>query len=151
MTSESSALRLHRMAAGYPARYTVKPMRRHLAIALGAALFAAPATAAAQTPAPVVRVMTWNIAGSPYNARPAAGLPFALGEVEAVIARNAPAVVALQETCAWQVSALARDLGLQAWQETTVARFADKRPGAGGACDYGDALLARADIAQRLR
>jgi endonuclease/exonuclease/phosphatase family metal-dependent hydrolase len=138
------------MGAGYPARYTVKPMRRHLAIALGAALFAAPATAAAQTSAPV-RVMTWNIAGSPYNARPAAGLPFALGDVEAVIARNAPAVLALQETCSWQVSALARDLGLQAWQETTVARFADSRPGAGGTCDYGDALLARAGIAQRLR
>jgi endonuclease/exonuclease/phosphatase family metal-dependent hydrolase len=125
-------------------------MRRHLALALVAALFAA-APAAAQTAPPPVRVMTWNIAGSPFNSRATAGLPFTLGDVEAVIARNRPDVVALQETCAWQVAALARDLGLQAWQEVTVARFTDNRAGSPGTCDYGDALLARADIGQRLR
>jgi endonuclease/exonuclease/phosphatase family metal-dependent hydrolase len=127
-------------------------MRRHLALALAAALFAAAPAAAQTTPAPPpVRVMTWNIAGSPFNTRPAAGLPFALGDVEAVIARNRPDVVALQETCSWQVAGLARDLGLQAWQEVTVAHFTDNRPGSPGTCDYGDALLARADVSQRLR
>ena len=123
-------------------------MRRHLPLALVAALLAA-APAAAQT-APT-RVMTWNIAGSPYNTRPSVNLPFALGDIEAVIARNRPDVVALQETCSWQVAALGRDLGLQAWQEATVARFTDTRPGSPGTCDYGDALLTRADIGQRLR
>jgi endonuclease/exonuclease/phosphatase family metal-dependent hydrolase len=104
-------------------------------------------------PAHAVRVMTWNIAGSPFNTRATTRppLPFALGDVEAVIARNHPDVVALQETCGWQVDALGRDLGLQAWQEVTVARFTDTRPGSPGTCDYGDALLARSDIGQRLR
>src|SRR5512146_2069773 len=97
-------------------------MRRHLPLVLVAALLAA-APAAAQP----LRVMTWNIAGSPYNTRATTRppLPFALGDVEAVLARNRPDVVALQETCSWQVVALARDLGLQAWHETTVARFTD--------------------------
>lgn len=123
-------------------------MRRHLPLVLVAALLAA-APAAAQP----LRVMTWNIAGSPYNTRATTRppLPFALGDIEAVVARNRPDVVALQETCSWQVDALARDLGLQAWHETTVARFTDTRPGSPGTCDYGDALLARADVTQRLR
>ena len=104
-------------------------------------------------PAFALRVMTWNIAGSPYNTRSATTppLPFSLGEIEAVVARNRPDVIGLQETCSWQVDALARDLGLQAWDEVTVAHFTDTRPGSPGTCDYGDALLARADISQRLR
>jgi endonuclease/exonuclease/phosphatase family metal-dependent hydrolase len=126
---------------------TVASMARRTALA--AVLLAVALTA----PAHAVRVMTWNIAGSPFNTRATTKppLPFALGDVEAVIARNHPDVVALQETCAWQVDALGRDLGLQAWQEVTVARFTDDRPGSPGTCDYGDALLARSDIGQRLR
>src|SRR4051812_44242971 len=97
--------------------------------------------------------MTWNIAGSPLNSRSAVKppAPFALGDVEAVIARNAPAIVALQETCSWQAAALGSELGLTVWHEATVARFRDTRPGSPGTCDYGNALLARADITDRVR
>jgi endonuclease/exonuclease/phosphatase family metal-dependent hydrolase len=124
---------------------------RRILIALAAALVAA--VAATTAGAQPVRVMTWNIAGSPLNSRSAVKppVPFALGDVEAVIARNAPAIVALQETCSWQTSALAGELGMTVWHETTVARFTDTRPGSPGTCDYGDALLARADITDRAR
>ena len=126
-------------------------MVRRVPIALAAALIAAPAAAPAG--AQPVRVMTWNIAGSPFNSRNAVKppVPFALGDVEAVIARNAPAIAALQETCSWQTTALASELGMTVWHETTVARFTDTRPGSPGTCDYGNALLARADITDRLR
>jgi len=97
--------------------------------------------------------MTWNIAGSPLNSRSAVKppAPFALGDVEAVIARNAPAIVALQETCSWQAAALGSELGLTVWHEATVARFRDTRPGSPGTCDYGNALLARSDVTDRTR
>lgn len=121
--------------------------RRTLTAAAAAALLAG----ALPTQALALRAMTWNIAGSPFNARGQAGLPFALGDVEAVIARNSPDVLALQEACSWQAQALALDLGLAVWHETAVARFTDTRPGSPGTCDYGDALLGRADPAQRVR
>src|SRR5205085_5648155 len=116
------------------------------ALALACAL---PATAAAQP----VRLMTWNIAGSPLNSRTTVTppVPFSLGDVEAVIARNTPSVVALQETCSWETDALARELRMTVWHETTVARLRDPRPGAQGTCDYGDALLAHGDLADRVR
>jgi endonuclease/exonuclease/phosphatase family metal-dependent hydrolase len=115
-----------------------------LAAAIGA-LGAVPA------PALALRAMTWNIAGSPFNTRGQAGVPFALGDIEAVIARNGPDVLALQEACSWQSAALARDLGLAVWHETAIARFTDRRPGSPGTCDYGNALLGRVDPAQRVR
>lgn len=126
-------------------------MQRGVLAALAAALLIAPAAAPAG--AQPVRVMTWNIAGSPLNSRATVKppVPFALGDVEAVIARNAPTLVALQETCAWQTAALADELGMTVWHETTVARFTDSRPGSPGTCDYGNALLARGDLAQRVR
>jgi endonuclease/exonuclease/phosphatase family metal-dependent hydrolase len=124
---------------------------RRIPIALAAALVAA--LAAAPAGAQPLRVMTWNIAGSPFNSRSALRppVPFALGDVEAVIARNGPAIVALQETCSWQTTALGSELGLTVWHETTVARFTDTRPGSPGTCDYGDALLARTDLTDRVR
>src|SRR5919201_6049337 len=126
-------------------------MHRRLLTALAAAgLFACAAPAASQQP---LRVMTWNIAGSPFNTRTTVKppVPFALGDVEAVIARNNPSLVALQETCSWQTAALANELGMAVWHETTVARFTDTRPGSPGTCDYGDALLARTDMANGVR
>src|SRR4051794_10285698 len=137
---------------GCPERFTgsVRPVPTRMTITAAIAIACAlPAGAGAQP----VRVMTWNIAGSPLNSRTAVKppVPFALGDVEAVIARNAPAIVALQETCSWQTSALAGELGMTVWHETTVARFTDTRPGSPGTCDYGDALLARADITDRAR
>ena len=77
-------------------------MHRGFLAALAAALLVA--LAAAPAGAQPVRVMTWNIAGSPLNSRATVKppVPFALGDVEAVIARNAPTLVALQETCSWQ-------------------------------------------------
>ena len=48
-------------------------------------------------------------------------------------------------------AALAGELGMTVWHETTVARFTDSRPGSPGTCDYGNALLARGDLAQRVR
>ncbi len=126
-------------------------MHRGFLAALAAALLVA--LAAAPAGAQPVRVMTWNIAGSPLNSRATVKppVPFALGDVEAVIARNAPTLVALQETCSWQTTALAGELGMTVWHETTVARFTDSRPGSPGTCDYGNALLARGDLAQRVR
>jgi endonuclease/exonuclease/phosphatase family metal-dependent hydrolase len=126
-------------------------MNRRVLTALAAALVAA--LTAAPALAQPVRVMTWNIAGSPFNTRSTVKppVPFALGDVEAVIARNAPVVVALQETCSWQATALANELGMTVWHETTVARFTDTRPGSPGTCDYGNALLARAELTQRVR
>jgi endonuclease/exonuclease/phosphatase family metal-dependent hydrolase len=97
----------------------------------------------AATPADAVRFMSWNIAGSPVNSRAQFGIPFSLRDVEAVIARQHPDVLALQEACAWQVTAIAQDLGYVAWHETTVSGFTDRRPGVGGPCDYGNALLVR--------
>jgi endonuclease/exonuclease/phosphatase family metal-dependent hydrolase len=122
--------------------------RRARALALLVALVALGAVPA---PALALRAMTWNIAGSPLNGRAQAGLPFALGDVEAVIARNAPDAVALQESCSWQANTLARELGMTAWHEITVARFTDTRPGSPGTCDYGDALLTRAPATAHVR
>src|SRR3954452_10749026 len=137
---------------GCPERFTgsVRPVPTRMTITAAIAIACAlPAGASAQP----VRLMTWNIAGSPLNSRTAVRppVPFALGDVEAVIARNAPSVVALQETCSWETDALARELGMTVWHETTVARLRDTRPGAPGTCDYGDALLARGDLAERVR
>jgi endonuclease/exonuclease/phosphatase family metal-dependent hydrolase len=99
--------------------------------------------AVAAAPAQALRAMSWNIAGSPVNSRAQFGLPFSLHDVEAVIARQRPDVLGLQESCSWEASAIARDLGYVAWHEITVAGFDDRRPGSGGVCDYGDALLVR--------
>jgi endonuclease/exonuclease/phosphatase family metal-dependent hydrolase len=128
------------------------------AVALGRRLLtplaaAIAAMAAVPAPALALRAMTWNIAGSPFNTRATTKppLPFALGDVEAVIARNAPDVLALQEACSWQSAALGRDLGLVVWHEVAIARFTDTRPGSPGTCDYGDALLGRTDPTQRVR
>jgi len=108
-----------------------------------ALLLAVMLVAMTASPANALRAMSWNIAGSPVNSRAQFGVPFSLRDVEAVIARQRPDVLALQEACSWQAAAIARDLGYVAWHEVTVAGFDDRRPGSGGACDYGDALLVR--------
>jgi endonuclease/exonuclease/phosphatase family metal-dependent hydrolase len=101
----------------------------------------------AATPADAVRFMSWNIAGSPVNSRAQFGVPFSLRDVEAVIARQHPDVLALQEVCGWQATAIASDLGYVVWHETTISGFTDRRTGAGGRCDYGNALLVRSPLA----
>jgi endonuclease/exonuclease/phosphatase family metal-dependent hydrolase len=101
------------------------------------------ALALGTTPAQAVRAMSWNIAGSPVNSRAQFGVPFSLHDVEVVIARQHPDVLALQEVCSWQAARIARDLDYTAWHEITIAGFTDPRPGAGGRCDYGNALLVR--------
>jgi endonuclease/exonuclease/phosphatase family metal-dependent hydrolase len=87
--------------------------------------------------------MTWNIRGGP-TAR-ADAPPLRLDAVRAVIDRYSPDVLALQEVCSWQATALASSLGY-AWHETAIAAFADPRTGAGGRCDYGVALLSKTPI-----
>lgn len=89
------------------------------------------------------RAMTWNIRGSP-TAR-ADAPPFSIDAVRAVVERVSPDILALQEVCSWQATALASSLGY-AWHETAIARFDDPRPGADGRCDYGVALLSKAPI-----
>lgn len=111
--------------------------RRLVPVLAAAVLLGLPAGAGA------TRAMTWNIAGGPNNARAEAKLPFELRSVEAVITRNAPDVVGLQEVCSWQAAALGADLGYTVWHEAAIVGFADPRPGSGGICDYGNALLAR--------
>jgi endonuclease/exonuclease/phosphatase family metal-dependent hydrolase len=101
------------------------------------------ALALGATPAHALRAMSWNIAGSPVNSRAQFGVPFSLRDVEAVIARQHPDVLALQEVCSWQAARIAQDLGYTAWHEVTIAGFTDRRPGVGGRCDYGNALLVR--------
>ncbi|WP_354698783.1 hypothetical protein DSM112329_04480 [Paraconexibacter sp. AEG42_29] len=107
-------------------------------VALLAGSFAAPAAASA-----AVRVVSWNIAGSPTNARVKAGLPFDPAAVATVIRRTRPDVVGLQEVCGWQATALAGTLGYAVWHVSAITGFADDRPGAAGRCDYGNALLVR--------
>jgi endonuclease/exonuclease/phosphatase family metal-dependent hydrolase len=111
--------------------------RRVVPVLAAAVLLGLPSGAGA------TRAMTWNIAGGPNNARAEAKLPFELRSVEAVIARNAPDVVGLQEVCSWQAAALGADLGYSVWHEAAIVGFTDPRDGSGGTCDYGNALLAR--------
>jgi endonuclease/exonuclease/phosphatase family metal-dependent hydrolase len=89
------------------------------------------------------RAMTWNIRGGP-TAR-ADAPPFDLDAVRAIVEQYSPDVLALQEVCSWQATALASALGY-AWHETAIADFADRRPGADGRCDYGVALLSKTPI-----
>jgi endonuclease/exonuclease/phosphatase family metal-dependent hydrolase len=89
------------------------------------------------------RAMTWNIRGGP-TAR-ADTPPFDIAAVRTVVERYDPDVLALQEVCSWQATALASSLGY-AWHETAIAGFTDPRPGASGRCDYGVALLSKTAI-----
>jgi endonuclease/exonuclease/phosphatase family metal-dependent hydrolase len=124
---------------------TPAPRRRRLRARVTLAALTALAGTASALPAPAhaVRVMTWNVAGSPTNARVKAQLPFDVTKVEAVIRRADPDVVGLQEVCGWQAAAIGAALGYSVWPTPAIVGFADPRPGSGGVCDYGIALLAR--------
>lgn len=100
-------------------------------------------TIAAPSSADATRVLTWNIAGSPTNGRAKAALPFDPAAIATVVGRTQPDVVGLQEVCGWQATALAGALGYTAWHVPAIAGFTDDRPGAGGTCDYGNALLVK--------
>jgi endonuclease/exonuclease/phosphatase family metal-dependent hydrolase len=126
------------------ARFAPSPGRGALIVAAAfLTLLLAPAGAQA------VRAMTWNIAGGPSNEatgpRANVGVPFDLARVRTVVATYSPDVLALQEACTWQVDAIASALGYAARSEPAVRGLADPRPGAGGNCDYGNAVLYRSD------
>jgi endonuclease/exonuclease/phosphatase family metal-dependent hydrolase len=93
----------------------------------------------AAAPASAYRSMTWNIGGSPTSN---AGRQFNLNDVQAVVSQYSPDILAVQEVCSWQAAAIGQSLGYY-WHETTIGRFNDGRPGSGGTCDYGNAVLSR--------
>ncbi len=96
----------------------------------------------AAAPVSAYRSLTWNIGGSPTSS---AGSQFNLNDVQVVISRFAPDIVAVQEVCSWQASALGQSLGYY-WHETAIGRFNDGRTGSGGTCDYGNAVLSKTEI-----
>jgi endonuclease/exonuclease/phosphatase family metal-dependent hydrolase len=120
------------------------PRRALVCAAALLTLLLAPASASA------MRAMTWNIAGGPSNdatgPRAQAGVSFDLNRVRTVIATYAPDVLALQESCTWEANSIAASLGYNVSSEPAVRGLEDPRPGAGGTCDFGNAVLTKSSL-----